>query len=92
MSEIVQAHIPCPYCGSHDAATLYDDGHTYCFSCHHTEFPKEGVEVTKHAIIPHEDMEIKTLRARGLSAETCERYGYYVTKTQVGTVQVAGVS
>lgn len=89
MSEIVQAHIPCPYCGSHDAATLYDDGHTYCFSCHHTEFPKEGEDVAKHAIIPHEDMEFKTLRARGLTAETCERYGYYVTKTQLGTVQVA---
>ena len=89
MSEIVQAHISCPYCGSHDAATLYDDGHTYCFSCHHTEFPKEGIEVTKHSIIPHEDMEFKTLRARGLSAETCERYGYYVTKTQLGIVQVA---
>ena len=89
MSEIVQAHIPCPYCGSHDAATLYDDGHTYCFSCHHTEFPKEGEDVAKHAIIPHEDMEFKTLRARGLTAETCKRYNYYVTHTKLGTVQVA---
>ena len=26
-------HQPCPRCGSHDALTIYDDGHGYCFSC-----------------------------------------------------------
>ncbi|NCU26549.1 hypothetical protein EOM86_07485, partial [Candidatus Nomurabacteria bacterium] len=31
-SEIVAAHLPCPYCGSSDALTLYTD-HVYCFSC-----------------------------------------------------------
>ncbi|CAA2141592.1 DnaB-like helicase C-terminal domain-containing protein [Hyphomicrobium sp. ghe19] len=24
---------PCPKCGSSDANAIYDDGHTYCFSC-----------------------------------------------------------
>ena len=27
------AHLPCDKCGSSDANSLYDDGHTYCFSC-----------------------------------------------------------
>jgi len=32
MSVISQG--PCPYCSSSDAYTLYDDGGTYCYSCH----------------------------------------------------------
>ena len=24
---------PCDECGSSDALSIYDDGHTYCFSC-----------------------------------------------------------
>ena len=26
-------HEACPDCGSSDALAVYDDGHTYCFSC-----------------------------------------------------------
>lgn len=33
MSEPVKIHQPCPDCGSSDAMSEYDDGHTYCFSC-----------------------------------------------------------
>ena len=29
-------HMACENCGSSDANTLYDDGHTHCFSCHTT--------------------------------------------------------
>lgn len=32
-SRLVSAHLPCPSCGSSDALSLYDDGHSYCFSC-----------------------------------------------------------
>lgn len=32
-SRIVKAHQPCNTCGSSDALAIYDDGHTYCFSC-----------------------------------------------------------
>ena len=28
-------HIPCENCGSSDGNSLYSDGHTYCFVCHH---------------------------------------------------------
>ena len=27
-------HEPCEVCGSSDAKAVYDDGNTFCFSCH----------------------------------------------------------
>lgn len=35
---------PCPKCGSSDANALYDDGHTYCFSCGKYGKSEEGFE------------------------------------------------
>ena len=32
VSEFLE-HTSCPDCGSSDALAVYDDGHTYCFSC-----------------------------------------------------------
>lgn len=32
----VKTHQPCQTCGSSDALTIYDDGHTFCFSCEET--------------------------------------------------------
>ena len=32
-SKAVKTHQPCPDCGSSDALSIYDDGHTFCFSC-----------------------------------------------------------
>lgn len=96
MSEIVQAHLPCPDCGSHDALTLYDDGHTYCFSCetYHKDQSEDTHEDTSHkkshdSLIDRDDMEIKALRSRCITAETCRKYGYYVTKHNNKTIQVA---
>ena len=33
-SEFVR-HEPCENCGSSDGKSLYSDGHTFCFVCHH---------------------------------------------------------
>ena len=33
-SEFVR-HLPCDNCGSSDANSLYSDGHTFWFVCHH---------------------------------------------------------
>lgn len=35
-STAVQGKLPCNECGSSDAVTLYDDGHSHCYSCSHT--------------------------------------------------------
>ena len=94
-SQIVRAHVSCEYCGSSDGTTIYTD-HTYCFVCEKFTWLDEpiegGVRVSseKMSIIPNAEMEIKSLRARGIMAETCKRYGYYVTKDNYGhPIQVA---
>lgn len=80
---VVEAHIPCPDCGSSDAMCRYSDGHTYCFSCeahHFGEQTEEGdnkcFKVARDVIAPS-DLLLEPLPARKLTMETCRRYGYY---------------
>lgn len=97
MSEIVQAHVPCEFCGSSDGATIYTD-HKFCFVCEKytrlddaSEYERgRSMSSTHLDIIPDSEMEIKALRARGITSETCQKYGYFVTKDDYGhTIQVA---
>lgn len=90
MSETVKAHLPCPDCESSDALTLYTD-HTYCFSCGKWKWlEREEGRMSRLQIIPKDEMEIIALRARGITSETCRKYGYYVTKDDHGQpMQVA---
>ena len=37
----------CVACNSSDAFAIYDDGHGYCFSCHHYEKNVELTDVPK---------------------------------------------
>lgn len=41
MNTAVKTHQPCPSCGSSDALSEYDDGHSFCFSCSEY-FPSNG--------------------------------------------------
>lgn len=90
----IRAHVPCEYCGSHDGATIYTD-HKYCFSCGKWTPLNAGTgrneySMSKANVIPSVEMEIKPLRARGISSDTCRKYGYYVTRDEKGNViQVA---
>lgn len=43
-SRITEYRLPCPFCTSSDAFHLYDDGHGYCFSCHHRYTPLEDIQ------------------------------------------------
>lgn len=92
MSEAVATHQPCAYCGSSDGATIYTD-HTYCFVCEHYEAAeRRAVKSTskKLAVIPLDEMEIRDIKARGLTATTCRKYGYFVSKDDYGNpIQVA---
>lgn len=86
------AHLPCESCGSSDANSLYDDGHTYCFSCEAygaadetKELSSEGspfTEVqtknTSEADILYSQGEAQALKARGISADTARHFGYRV--------------
>ena len=68
-------HEPCGHCGSSDGNSRYDDGHAYCFVCHHYD-PGDNNEFHNHQ--PQERAMLKgtpvALRKRGLSEEICRKF------------------
>lgn len=87
MANLVQAHLPCPNCGSHDALSEYDDGSTYCFSCS---------KYTKGETMETHNKELKTeagvfpidgLPDRKITADTCKRFGVKVIINSGGIAQ-----
>lgn len=69
-------HSPCEECGSSDANSVYDDGHTYCFSCNTL---KKGVD----DLIPQTNSnpelisgEIKELSKRKIDFNTAQKFNY----------------
>jgi twinkle protein len=44
MSRFIKTHIPCPKCGSSDAAAINSDGWRHCFSCNEREKVNEATE------------------------------------------------
>jgi twinkle protein len=77
-------HIACEHCGSKDANSLYDDGHTHCFSCGVTEHEGAYDERTimRDAVAPRKTTpmvdvkgQFKSIPDRGISQATCEKYG-----------------
>lgn len=92
MSETVRTHIPCKMCGSSDGATEYTD-HTYCFVCEaYIPHNIEGKHKSSRCapIISDSDMQIRALKRRGITADTCRKYNYYITQDDYGRpIQVA---
>lgn len=86
------SHSPCDACGSSDANAVYDDGHTYCFSC---QTRTDGDGETQAKPSKHKDDEqfltgeYRSLKNRKLSAEDCRKYEYFVTEHKGEMVQVA---
>ena len=74
-------HVPCenPECGSSDANSLYDDGHTYCFACNtHKAGDSEHVHTPIQAnnkVVKLIEGTIQAIADRGISRATCEAYG-----------------
>lgn len=86
-------HGPCAECGSSDANAFYDDGHTHCFSCGVTKAgdsapsPKRGrMSKSKTEFVQGE---VQALTKRGITAETCEKWGYKVGRHHDRPVQIA---
>jgi len=81
-------HEPCPSCGSRDNLGRYDDGHGFCFGCGHYE--KGEADSTNSQKHPEDNDnpfsssrirgEARSLAARGISEETCRKFGYAVAK------------
>ena len=78
-------HQPCGACGSKDANSLYDDGHTFCFSCGAIENGATGTALAAPALpkdgaynLP-DDAVARPLKARKIRGDACEALGYFVT-------------
>ena len=76
---------PCPSCGSKDNLGRYTDGHGYCFGCGYVDLNGTTNLVTttnrrSQMSVPKEYLEAEThaLRARGISEETCQKFGVRV--------------
>lgn len=85
---------PCPECGSRDNLARYSDGHAFCFGCKHYEPADGDEEYTPRERTPMSDELLpvgraQALRRRGLTEETCAKWGYTVSEMWDQPVQVA---
>lgn len=89
-SNFVQ-HQPCLDCGSSDACSLFDDGHTYCHACKtHTKGDGTGTKSERKTRISNMiDFEPAFLQRRKLNEETCKRWSYGIGEYNGQKVQVA---
>lgn len=98
MAEFVE-HTSCEECGSSDARALYDDGSSFCFACQKPSrrAPEGGSAETAEAgdrspAAPRSGLlrgEVRALTARGLTEETCRKFGYEVCGFKGTKVQAA---
>jgi twinkle protein len=89
-SSMFIAHVPCPECGSSDANSLYDDGHTYCFKCG-TNVQEAGASAVSQ---PKKTSgliagQYQDLVKRKIREDTCRKFGYQVGAYQGYTVHIA---
>ena len=99
--ETFLGHTSCDACGSSDANGVYqhDDGttHSYCFSCQ-TYQSDSSADVEKEKPIQNENQTKqegllsgipKAIAARGLTEETCKKWGYLTGEYNGQPVQIA---
>jgi twinkle protein len=91
---------PCPKCGSKDNLARYSDGHGYCFGCEYYEHGKEDdgpshtgnhkeAKPVAEALRPYFEAEVRAIRPRGISEETCRHYGYRIGSLAGSPVHLA---
>ena len=85
----IKVHEPCGDCGSSDALAVYSD-HTFCFSCgkHRFTNQQEAKPMEKKDWNPVIG-EVRPLKSRGITEETCKKFGYTIGKYNGENVQVA---
>lgn len=86
-SRLIKSHQPCPDCGSTDALSYYDDGHSFCFSCNTHRQDKSLTETTSS-----DDFEysFQYVPLRGLTAVTMEKFGILTKVDPNGTPVAQG--
>lgn len=89
-SEFVR-HTSCPACQSSDANAVYDDGHTHCFACgalgrEDGEAPVQTETKVAGGLLRGD---FYPLTARGITEQTCRKFGYTMTRKNGKWVQIA---
>jgi twinkle protein len=85
-AQLIKSHQPCNDCGSSDALAVYDDGHTFCFSCNkHTN----GHSVTDTSTDDF-DYTYQYVPMRGLTAATMEKFDILTKVDPNGTPVAQG--
>ena len=90
MTEFLR-HEPCPKCNSKDNLARYTDGHAFCFGCEYYEHGDGTASDKETSKMPTGliKFEVAPLQKRGISEETCKKWGYGVGEYQGRPVQVA---
>lgn len=88
----MKLHQPCPHCGSSDALSVYADGGAKCFSCGWSwkNFEMKGESKPKMVSSIVEDagrFPTNGLPDRGITADTCKKYGVKVVVKSGGIAQ-----
>lgn len=85
----MQAHLPCPDCGSSDALCLNDDGSTYCFSC--LKFTPPQVDKKQVNPISKDFIKgvLRDIPERCLHLDTCQAYNYRVSELNNRPIHIA---
>jgi twinkle protein len=81
----------CDSCKSSDANAVYDDGHTYCFSCGAFK-PGDGDTPEARPRTPSDLIaggEFLALPSRRIREDTCQKFGYRVVERDGGRIHVA---
>lgn len=70
-------HSACDECGSSDANSVYDDGHTYCFSCNtHKQGEKEMQTNVKEKCKDFITGTVSALSKRNIDFDTAQKFNY----------------
>lgn len=90
MAEFVR-HEPCPGCDSKDNLARYSDGSAYCFGCQHSERADGQVKAqpTERKVTDLIKGEAQYIKPRGLSEETCSKFGYKIGEYKGARVHIA---
>ena len=81
-SEFVM-HTSCSNCGSSDGNSLYTDGHTHCFVCHHRTYENDSTPVMsiKHRAA-YKGHAVK-IKSRNISEAMCEKFKIYMNGNEL---------
>lgn len=89
MSKVVKANQPCPNpkCGSSDALAIYDDDHTYCFSCGTTTQPIRNSTERFQELVNPEELDYNYRDFRGVPSRVLEKYNALTGVDENGVIQ-----